>query len=181
MPPGSPNDHRPRTGVLRTLWRVLRAILLALAAVILAIEEWGWRPLTAWAGRLGRWPPIGRLEARIRAAPPKVALGLFLVPAAMLFPVKLLALWFIHIGRTSLGLIVILAAKALGTALVGRLFIITEPQLTQFAWFARSLAWWRATKLRVRAAVDRSTLWQSVRRMRRWLTLWVRRRLRSAR
>src|SRR5204863_5823944 len=50
MPLGSPNDHRPRTGVLRTLWRVLRAILLALAAVILAIEEWGWRPLTAWAG-----------------------------------------------------------------------------------------------------------------------------------
>jgi hypothetical protein len=167
--------------LLRGLWRALRAVLLAIAALILAIEEWGWRPLTAWAGRLGRWPPIGRLEARIRAAPPKVALALFLVPAAMLFPVKLLALWFIHIGRTSLGLIVILAAKALGTALVGRLFIITEAQLTQFAWFARSLAWWRATKLRVRAAVDRSTLWQSMRRTRRCLALWVRRRLRGAR
>jgi len=168
-------------GLWRTLWRILRTLLLALAAVILAIEEWGWRPLTAWAARLGRWPFFAKLEARIKAAPPKVALGLFIVPAAMLFPIKLLALWFIHLGHTSLGVIVILAAKALGTALVGRLFIITEPQLMQFAWFARSLAWWRATKLRVRAAIDGWPLWQAVRRTRRRISLWLRRRVRSAR
>ena len=167
--------------VLRWIWRVLRALLLALAAFVLLIEEWGWRPLTAWAARLGRWAPIARLEARIRAAPPKVALALFLVPAVMLFPIKLVALWLIHLGQTSLGVIVILAAKALGTALVGRLFIITEPQLMRFAWFARALAWWRATKLRVRAAIDRWPLWQAVRRTRRRVTLWLRRRIRGAR
>jgi hypothetical protein len=167
--------------LLRGLWRIVRTLLLALAALVLAIEEWGWRPLTAWAARLGRWGPVARLEERIRAAPPRVALALFLVPAAMLFPIKLLALWFIHIGRTSLGVIVILAAKALGTALVGRLFIITEPQLVRFAWFARSLAWWRATKLRVRAAIDRSSLWLAIRRTRRCVSLWLRRRMRGAR
>ena len=32
---------------------------------------------------------------------------------------------------------VIVAAKLLGTALVGRLFILTESQLTQFAWLVR--------------------------------------------
>ncbi|HJV61528.1 MAG TPA: hypothetical protein VJ743_11325 [Albitalea sp.] len=176
-------QHRPSAArrALRALWRVLRAVLLALAAVILAIEEWGWRPLTAWAARLNRWPPIARLEERIRAAPPKVALGLFLVPALMLFPIKVLALWLIHLGRTSLGLIVILAAKALGTALVGRLFIITEPQLTQFAWFARSLAWWRATKRRVHAALVQLPAWQALKRKQRRCALWLRRRLRSAR
>jgi hypothetical protein len=35
--------------LLKTLWRLLRGVLLALAAVVLVIEEWGWRPLTAWA------------------------------------------------------------------------------------------------------------------------------------
>ena len=167
--------------VLRWIWRVLRALLLALAAFVLLIEEWGWRPLTAWAARLGRWAPIARLEARIRAAPPKVALALFLVPAVMLFPIKLVALWLIHLGQTSLGVAVILAAKALGTALVGRLFIITEPQLTSFPWFSRSLAWWRATKLRVRAAIDRSPLWQAMRHTRRRVSLWLRRQIRRAR
>jgi hypothetical protein len=124
---------------------------------------------------------VARLEARIRRAPPKVALALFLVPAAMLFPVKLVALWLIHLGRTTLGLVVILAAKALGTALVGRLFILTEPQLTQFAWFARALAWWRATKRRVREAVADWPLWRAMRRTHRWWSLRWRRRLRSAR
>ena len=33
----------------KALWRVVRGLLLALAAVVLFLEEWGWRPLTAWA------------------------------------------------------------------------------------------------------------------------------------
>jgi hypothetical protein len=167
--------------LFKLLWRVLRALFLTLAAIVLAIEEWGWRPLTAWAARLNRWPPVARVEARIRQAPPKVALALFLVPAAMLFPVKLVALWLIHLGRTTLGVVVILAAKALGTALVGRLFILTEPQLSQFGWFARSLAWWRATKRRVREAVAGWPLWQAMKRTQRVWALWWRRRMRNAR
>ena len=72
--------------VLALLWRPVRAVLLALAALVLAIEEWGWRPLTAWAARLARWAPVARLEAHIRSASPRTALLLFLVPAAALFP-----------------------------------------------------------------------------------------------
>jgi len=167
--------------VFKLLWRGLRGIFLALAAVVIAIEEWGWRPLTAWAARLAKWPPIGRLEDRIRRVPPYVALLLFLAPAVMLFPVKLLALWLIHLGRTTLGVVIIVAAKALGTAFVGRLFILTEAQLMTFPWFARALSWWRAIKLRVRAAVERSAWLQAVRRTRRRMSLWVRRRMRGAR
>ena len=111
------------------LWRVVRGLMLALAAMLLFLEEWGWRPLTAWAARLAKWPPIARLEARIVGMQSRWALVLFLVPAVLLFPVKLLALWLIHAGSTALGLSVIVAAKVLGTALVGRLFILTEPQL----------------------------------------------------
>jgi hypothetical protein len=167
--------------LLALAWRALRSVLLGLAALVFAIEEWGWRPLTAWAARLTRWPPLARLEARIRSAPPRVALALFLVPAVLLFPVKLLALWFIHLGRTTLGVLVIVAAKLLGTALVGRLFIITESQLVQFAWFARALAWWRATKLRVRSALQHSSGWQAAQRARRRASVWLRRHTRNAR
>ena len=91
------------------------------------------------------------------------------------------ALWLIHLGRTSLGVVVILLAKVLGTALVGRLFILTEPQLMRFAWFARALEWWRVTKLRVRAALSRWRAWQATRRSVRRVTIWLRRRVRGAR
>jgi hypothetical protein len=161
-------------------WRALRAVMLAFAAVVIAVEEWGWRPLTAWAARLARWPPLMHLEAHIRATSPGVALVLFAVPAVLLFPVKLLALWLMHLGHAALGVAIIVLAKLLGTALVGRLFIITEPQLMRFAWFARAVGWWRATKLRVRAALERSAGWQALLRARRRLSLWLRRRSRQA-
>lgn len=149
--------------------------LLALAAVILFIEEWGWRPLTAWAARIARWPPISRLETLIRHASPRWALVFFLAPAVLLFPIKLIALWLIHLGQTTLGVVVILAAKLLGTAFVGRLFILTEPQLMKFAWFARALAWWRITKARVREACRRSAAWRAAQLMKRRVRIVFRR------
>jgi hypothetical protein len=165
--------------VFRWLWRVLRGVLLTLAAIVLFIEEWGWRPLTALAARIARWPPLARFEARIANVPPGFALVLFLVPAMLLFPIKLLALWLIHEGRAMLGIGVIVAAKLLGTALVGRLFVLTEPQLMQFAWFARAMHWWIATKQRLKALVAGSTPLRAardaMRRVRAWLRLCVRR------
>jgi hypothetical protein len=157
----------------RILWRLLRALLLAIAAVVLFIEEWGWRPLTAALGRLARWPPLARLEARIRSLPPHWALALFVVPAIALFPIKVVALWLIAIGRTTLGIAVIVVAKLAGTALVGRLFVLTEAQLMQFAWFAAAFGWWQRTKARVKAAVAKLRSWRQLRAgvraaMRRW-------------
>ena len=111
--------------------------------------------------------------------PPGLALVLFLVPAALLFPVKLVALWLIHEGRAVLGVSLIVAAKVLGTALVGRLFVLTEAQLMQFAWFARAMNWWIATKERLKALVDARAAWRAVRdamrRARAWLRLRVKR------
>jgi len=167
--------------LMQWAWRVVRGVLLALAAVVFAIEEWGWRPLSALAARLGRWAPIARLEQRIREASPAVALALFLLPALLLFPIKLVALWLISLGRTYFGISVILLAKLLGTALLGRLFILTEPQLLRYRWFARTLEWWRKTKRRVRAALERWPAWQAMRRGWRRIALWVRHRMRGAR
>jgi hypothetical protein len=145
------------------LRRVVRAVLLPPLAAILFIEEWGWRPLAALLARLGLFQPIARLEAVIRRTPPRWALVLFLVPAALLFPIKLLALWLIDDGRAVLGVAVIVATKLVGTAIVGRLFVLLEPQLMQFAWFARALGAWHGVKERIRAAVHRSRAWRAAR------------------
>ena len=165
--------------VFRWLWRVMRGVLLTLAAIVLFIEEWGWRPLVALAARFARWPPLARFEARIANVPPRFALVLFLVPAVLLFPIKLLALWLIHEGQAVLGIGVIVAAKVLGTALVGRLFVLTERQLMQFTWFARGMNWWVATKQRLKALVVGSSAWRAVRdatrRLRASLRICVRR------
>jgi hypothetical protein len=163
------------TSLLHALRRGLRAVLLALAAVVIFIEEWGWRPLVGCVAWIARWPPLARVEALLRRAPPPVALVLFLVPAVLLFPVKLAALWLIHAGQTTLGLAVIVGAKVLGTALVGRLFVLTESQLMHYTWFARALGWWRATKERVKAAVHRSSAWRAASVLRRRVKVMLRR------
>lgn len=146
--------------VLKALWRALRATLLALLAIVIFIEEWGWRPLTAWAARCAQWPPLARLEAWLRTLSPFWALALFAVPAVALFPIKLLALWAIQQGQVALGVTVVVAAKLLGTAVVGRLFIVVESQLMQIPWVAHALGWWRATRRHVLAWVHASRGWR---------------------
>jgi len=153
--------------LLRLLLRALRGLLLVLAAAVLFIEEWGWRPLTALAARLGRWPPFARLEALVRRVSPRVALVLFVVPAVALFPLKLVALWLIHAGQTALGVTVIVLAKLVGTAIVGRLFLLLQVQLMTFPWFAAAWTWWRNTKARVVAWVKHSVPWRAARRFAR--------------
>lgn len=130
-------------------------------ALLVFLEEWGWRPLARAMGRLARWAPIARFEARLKEVSPGVALALFIVPAVALFPVKLLALWAIQQGHAVLGLSVIIAAKLLGTALLGRLFVLTEPQLRRYAWLARALDAWSAYKDRIKAWLHASAAWRA--------------------
>ena len=163
-------------------WRGLRAVLLGLAALVLLIEEWGWRPLSRWLARWAHWAPVARLEVRIRTLPPYAAMAIFLVPVLTLFPVKLLALWLIHQGSTTLGIVVIVLAKLVSTALAGRLFVLTEPKLRHFAWFNSGLNWWHATKASLRNALEKLSVWRAARRMRKevavWLSRWFRPRTR---
>ena len=164
--------------LLKLIWRPLRAVLLALAAVVIFIEEFGWRPLARWAARLAQWPPLARLEARLRQVSPRQALVLFLAPAVLLFPIKLLALGLIHGGRPVLGIGLIVVAKLVGTALVGRLFVLVEPQLMSFDRFARAVWWWRDLQHRVKAAVAGMAAWRALKVSMRWLRTTLRRMVR---
>lgn len=139
---------------MRTLFQMLlrgvRWVFTALLAVVLLFEEWGWAPLLRLLRRLGELPVLGRawrwLEASIRGLGRWPALLVFAVPVLALFPIKLLALKAMATGHRLAGLVVLLVAKVVGTALVAWLFSLTEPALMRFAWFARWYPRWLAWK-----------------------------------
>ena len=63
----------------------------------------------------------------------------------------------------------IVAAKLVGTAIGGRLFVLTEPQLMRLRRFAQLMRWWRRTQARARHALSRWARWRALRAAwRRW-------------
>ncbi len=161
--------------LLRGLWSGLRTLLLALAALWFFFEEFGWRPLAAWLGRFTSWPPWARTEARIAALSPRFALLVFLLPAALLLPVKLLAVGLIHAGQPIAGVIVIVLAKLAGTAIGGRLFVLMRPQLMTIRRFARLMAWWRIVRRMARRWLAASVVWRAAHGLaERWRAHWRR-------
>lgn len=139
--------------------RILTPPLVVLAALWMLVEEYLWVHLHDLVARLARLPAIARLEARIAALPPYGAMVLFAVPTAMIFPIKLFALYLIAAGHALTGCAVIVAAKVIGTAVVARLFELCRPQLLTVAWFRRLHDW----VLRLR-----DTLYARIRAMPAW-------------
>jgi hypothetical protein len=157
---------------MHLLRRVLHHIFLALAALILLFEEWGWEPLAALLAKLARLPVWAAIERRITALPPWAAVAVFALPALALLPVKLLALFVIGRGHALMGVGVLLAAKLLGTAILARLFALTQPALMRLAWFARWYPRWKAWKDGVIAQVRASAPWQAARHWKARARLW---------
>jgi hypothetical protein len=126
--------------VLRACWQTakpaLRTALHIALALLILLEEWGWRPLADLLGRLARWRPWAQLEYGIARLPPYVALLVFVLPTAVLLPLKFLALLLIGRGQLVLAVILFGAAKVIATALVARLFMLTHQALMQISWFA---------------------------------------------
>jgi hypothetical protein len=155
--------------------RALLGLLTTLVALLILFEEWGWEPLQRVLARLGQLPGLRWLEQRIQALPPYAALALFLLPTLALLPVKLLALWFIGQGRVLMGTLVLVGAKIVGTAIVARLFALTQPVLMQLAWFATLYDRWHGWKERLLARVRRARVWRQARWfMRRLRRQWLR-------
>jgi hypothetical protein len=125
---------------MAVLWRVARPMLRTAAEVLLALvivfEEWGWRPLAELLGRLARWRPWAAIESVVVRLPPYPALAVFVLPSALLLPLKFLALFLIARGQIVLAGLLFAVAKVVATALVARLFMLTQPALMQIGWFA---------------------------------------------
>ena len=168
------------------LQSALRAGFTALSwglALLILFEEWGWDPLQRALARIGQLPGFRWMERRIQALGPYVALTLLLLPSVLLLPIKLLALWLIGLGHVLLGTLVIIAAKLGGTALVARLFTLTQPALMQMPWFARRYTRWKDWKLRLLTRVRASWAWRTAQqvklrcktRLAAWSATWPKR------
>jgi len=138
-----------------------------LVVLLILFEEWGWEPLERLAARLGRLPVFDWLEREVVALPPYGALAVLGVPALALVPIKLLAVFAIAEGYPLLGVGIIVVAKVVGTALLARLFQLTQPALLRLAWFARWYVRWIRWKHAVVAQVRISPAWLAGRRMKR--------------
>lgn len=144
-----------------------------LLALLIVFEEWGWEPLQKILARIGRWPGLRWIEGAVRGLPPWAALLLFTLPSLMLLPVKLLALWTIGQGHVVLGMLIIVAAKLVGTAVLARLFTLTQPALLQLRWFAWVYARWMHTKALLLERVRASWPWRAGRVLKRqWRMRW---------
>ena len=113
------------------LWRLFEALL----AVVIVFEEWGWRPLAALLAALARFASVARLERFVAGLSPYPAMAVFALPGLMLLPLKLLALAWIAEGHVLWATLLFVGAKVGGTALVARIFQLTQPALMQLGWF----------------------------------------------
>jgi hypothetical protein len=155
--------------IKRALINAVNATLVPLLALLLIFEEWGWEPLSRLLANLAKLPVWGRVEKLIANLPPWAALITFFVPMLTLIPVKLLAWYWVAQGHTFLGLGIIVLAKLVGTAIVARLFTLTNPALMQIPWFARLYNRWKAWKDRLIARVKDTPQWRAfIAKRRRW-------------
>ena len=162
--------------ILRWPGRMLTGLASGLLALVILFEEWGWEPLQRLLARIGRWPGLRWVEGWVRSLPPWAAVAVFALPTVLLLPVKLLALGAMGRGHVLLGMVIIVLAKLVGTAVVARLFTLTQPALMRLRWFAAFYAGWTRAKHAVLERARATWAWRVARVLRRqWAKSWRRR------
>ena len=131
---------------VRSGWkRCLIAPLILIASLVMWIEESLWNGLKWLMAILARLTWIRYLESLIQRLSPAATVVVFLLPLTLLFPFKLLALYWLSRGQWLASLSVLIAAKLLGTALEARMFVLCRPQLLMLPWFKwlhDGFLWW---------------------------------------
>lgn len=145
--------------------RRLLAPLIYTAALLLMLEEWLWDATQAVLARIPEWPWLVRLQSWVERLSPYAALLIFLAPTLLLLPVKILALMSIAHGHPTLGVIIVLTAKVLGTALVARIYALTRRSLLSLDWFRRYHTRLLDLKARLTAQLQATAGWQQVQRL----------------
>lgn len=150
--------------ILRTAWGLARGpvvfVVQVLAALIVLFEEWGWKPLSQAIAWLARYAPIARLEAWIASLPPYPSLLVFALPTTLLLPLKFVAMWLLAQGQVVAAGGLFVGAKIVSTALVARLFTLTQPSLMRIVWFARAYNWFVPWKDAFFATIRASWIWR---------------------
>ncbi len=158
-------------------WSLARGpVMLAfnvIAALIILFEEWGWRPLEKWLGKLAEYRPIAALERWIAGLPPYGALCVFALPTTFLLPLKFVAVWLLANGQVFAASALFVAAKIASTALLARIFMLTKPALMQISWFAGAYAWFMPWKDALFAVIRSSWVWRSGRVVKHRTMAWL--------
>lgn len=166
------SENKPTVG--RLIKKALAAPFVFLAAVIILIEDWLWDPLARLAAAIGQLPILSSIEAFIATLPAYVALFVFAVPAVLLVPVKVLAFYLVAHGQATLGLLTVVLAKVVGTAMVARIFTLTRPKLLSIKWFAILHDRVVAFKTHIYAIIKSTTIYKVVHQQRVQLSAAVR-------
>ena len=128
--------------------------LWVLLAVIFLIEAWLWDHLEPVVERVVARIPLRAfkhwLAEKIAALSPALTLIVFVVPAILLFPLKLLGLWLLAHEYWISAVTLMVFAKFLGLGVTAFVFDVTRPKLLQMQWFAKLYEWVLA--LRAKAA-----------------------------
>lgn len=160
--------------ILRTAWGLARQAVIGLlhliAALIVLFEEWGWRPLHDAIVRLGRYAPVALIERVIAGLPPYAALGVFALPVLTLMPLKFVAVWLLANGKYWTASALFIGAKILSTALIARIFVLTQPALMRIGWFARAYTWFVPWKDLLFARIRNSAVWRNGKRLKSRIT-----------
>jgi hypothetical protein len=153
--------------------RFFKKLLGWLLLPVLLFEEWGWHPLARLMAIIARLPGLAWLEERISQLPPWGAMLVFTVPFVTLLPLKIFALYLFSTHHVALGTLVLLAAKVTGTAILARLFQLTQPALMQLSWFAKWYPRWKQWKDHLLDTVRASELWWRFRTLKKTLSNWI--------
>jgi hypothetical protein len=133
---GNPGTHGIPAGFPAMLGETLKPVLFVVAAVYIAIDELFSlvsRPIAAW---LARQDLMRRMRRWITSLSPYPALALFIVPLAILEPVKPVAAWLAATGHFAVGAALFVGGELLKLVLVERLFQLNKHKLMSIAAFA---------------------------------------------
>ncbi|MES2195419.1 MAG: hypothetical protein V4517_13450 [Pseudomonadota bacterium] len=136
--------------MMRRLFKPLWVLL----AVIFLIEAWLWDHLEPIVERVVARIPLRRfkhwLAGKIATLSPAMTLVVFVVPAILLFPLKLLGLWLLANQYWASAVTLMVFAKFLGLGVTAFIFDVTRSKLLQMGWFAKLYEW--VLLLRAKAA-----------------------------
>jgi len=155
--------------------RVIRRILLGVAAVVFLIEDLLIRHIGPLFGRLAALRFVARAETWAARQSPRVSVFLLVAAIGLVYPIHLLAIPCFVAGRWMLGIGIIICAKLVAAGVVGRLLHVCRPRLMELAWFRRLDLWVSETRSRILTALHQTAFWRSYLQLKaRWATSgWV--------
>lgn len=135
----------------------MKRILIWFLVAFWMLEELLWDVLNWIEERIAFLRFVQIAEKWVSVRSPWQAAVLMLTPAAVLFPAKVLGLWFLAHGHALAGLGIILLAKVIGTAIVARMYRLCKDALMTLTWFA----WCHHQVMRISVWVRTTDAWQT--------------------